>query len=303
MKENQQYFYQVFVLIQLALSNKIFPNWVEISYDEIFPNGMSLYDEFLESNFNINEMSEYDCIERFLGEYSKVVELDLRSSICVVNKVEIDVLSKTYCVSGDGFPTQTITFDDFSDWDCIKGFDGSPLLDCQIDYDDGGNNDGFQFQCVNLVYTICGDYDQGSQWNTPHTIEVINCGGFDISINFGSEIGTQVIGGYKTKKEADEYVKVLKNSFLTGFIVPNEWQGGLGDIQNIWIEPTNNAISEREEFIDIQIKELKIWKLKLISECYNDLLKWATKGNSKVDIDSIKRGSDLDGFISSWEQK
>ena len=54
-----------------------------------------------------------------------------------VTKVILSTVDKKYMMMGKGIPIQIISFDNYSDWDCVMGANSEEaMLDCQIDFDD-----------------------------------------------------------------------------------------------------------------------------------------------------------------------
>ena len=100
----------------------------------------------------------------------------LESDDPCVEVVLLSTIDKKYIVSGRGIPTQIIPFEQFSDWDSIKDFDGNAVLDCQIDYDDSvkmANTDKYyQFQTVDLV-EVDGEITMGNDYRGLDEIELI----------------------------------------------------------------------------------------------------------------------------------
>lgn len=83
-----------------------------------------------------------------------------------VTRVILSTVDKKYSIEGIGIPPQIISFDNYSDWDTIKGLDGDDVLDCQIDIDvDVDESTIYQFQTVDLTIdeegrtTIGGHYE------------------------------------------------------------------------------------------------------------------------------------------------
>lgn len=81
----------------------------------------------------------------------------VESKFAQVDECILDKENFEYTVHGFLIPRQTIKFDTYSDWDCIKGVMGQPIFDCQIDEDEDINGRIYQFQIVDLNY----DVDEG----------------------------------------------------------------------------------------------------------------------------------------------
>ncbi len=85
-----------------------------------------------------------------------------------IDRVILNPDEKKYLVIGKGIASQIISFDDYSDWDTINDFNGEPLFDVQIDFDDSvyqkNELDYYQFQYVDLIYDDDGNPTQGSSW-------------------------------------------------------------------------------------------------------------------------------------------
>lgn len=85
--------YEVFLLIQLALQLGIIDSNNE--YDLMYEEGIGLYAEFENSNFNVHYLGAYDCIVNFLNDkaslmlYGKKAKQSLIDSVC--NKIVEDV--------------------------------------------------------------------------------------------------------------------------------------------------------------------------------------------------------------------
>jgi hypothetical protein len=80
---------------------------------------------------------------------SKFAEVDE----CILDRDKLE-----YTVHGFLIPRQTIGFDNYSDWDCIKGVMGQPIFDCQIDDDEDENGIIYNFQIVDLNYDVDGGF-------------------------------------------------------------------------------------------------------------------------------------------------
>lgn len=87
-----------------------------------------------------------------------------------IDTVILSTKDKQYCIVGRGVPFQTLSFDSYSDWDCVNGMDGHPLFDVQIDFDDSVKLDNkdeyYQFQYVDLILDLYnkGYLTQGNDW-------------------------------------------------------------------------------------------------------------------------------------------
>lgn len=63
--------YGVFLIAELGrLKNVINPN---LEYDLIWETSQAIYNDFLKSNFNDNNKSEYDCISDYLNELKQMI--------------------------------------------------------------------------------------------------------------------------------------------------------------------------------------------------------------------------------------
>ena len=65
-----------------------------------------------------------------------------------VDKVVVDMGKKTYTVSGYLIPKQTIKFTEFGEWNSLADFNGNPIVDCQIDFDEEVR---FQYVDYNII--------------------------------------------------------------------------------------------------------------------------------------------------------
>jgi hypothetical protein len=94
-----------------------------------------------------------------------------------IDTVILSTKDKQYCVVGRGVPFQTLSFDSYSDWDCVNGMDGHSLFDVQIDFDDSlkldNEDDYYQFQYVDLIPTPNNDGYLQSGYNWGNTKEFI----------------------------------------------------------------------------------------------------------------------------------
>jgi len=64
--------YTIFVTIQLAICNGIIDK--EAPYDQQWDEGTKLYETFEGSQYNVDDRSEYDCIEEFLQNDEPTLE-------------------------------------------------------------------------------------------------------------------------------------------------------------------------------------------------------------------------------------
>ena len=60
----ETYYYGVFCMIDIAKGNLVIDPYD--ANDDAWGKGMELYDAFLDSKYNIDDMSEIDCMEEFL---------------------------------------------------------------------------------------------------------------------------------------------------------------------------------------------------------------------------------------------
>lgn len=85
-----------------------------------------------------------------------------------IDRVILNPDENKYLVIGKGIASQIISFYDYSDWDTINDFNGEPLFDVQIDFDDSvkmdNPNDYYQFQYVDIIYNDDGNSRQGDSW-------------------------------------------------------------------------------------------------------------------------------------------
>lgn len=58
--------YEIYLMIELAKCHGLIVH--EQEYDTTWEEGVTLYSEFTKSEFNVDEKSEYDCIEDFLNK-------------------------------------------------------------------------------------------------------------------------------------------------------------------------------------------------------------------------------------------
>jgi hypothetical protein len=170
--------YSIYLMIELAKACELLPK--EYEYDLCWNDGNRLYNEFEGSSFDDEDKSEYDAINDFLEKKLECKVFEERSKAVVVHKVEIDVTGMTYTVTGDGFPTQTLSFDNYSDWDSIKDENGESIVDCQIDFDEN-----FQFQWVNYRMDLDGKISNGLDYQScdDAQMEIVNCAGFRLVKN------------------------------------------------------------------------------------------------------------------------
>ena len=61
--------YEIYLMIELAKCHGLIIH--ELEYDRAWDEGKQLYVEFTKSEFNVDTMSEYDCIEKFLNKKKK----------------------------------------------------------------------------------------------------------------------------------------------------------------------------------------------------------------------------------------
>lgn len=64
--------YPIYVMIELAKCHGLIMD--ELEYDIAWDEGVKLYYKFVKSEFNVDEESEYDCIEKFLTKEEKIVD-------------------------------------------------------------------------------------------------------------------------------------------------------------------------------------------------------------------------------------
>ena len=249
--------------------------------------------------------------EAFKGIYTKHL-CEVISKLARVKTVELDVRNKTYTVEGHLVPKQTISFDDYSDWNYIKGFNGVAIQDCQIDFDEG-----FQFQLTTLNYDSDSgtlNQDGNNEWfgMTNFKFTTVNDIGFDVAVDFGDEIGSQTVGSFDTIEEANEMVQIIKSAMTEptiGLSYSNdEWQGTVGDIKNVWCSPTDNPPLKTWEYnlnsnvvygsfdygeVEAETEEeaIKLAKAAINKEVeeMNDVLVQSAGGQSLgVDVDSVE---------------
>jgi hypothetical protein len=95
-----------------------------------------------------------------------------------ITEVYLNPKEKQYIVVGEGLPIQVITFESYSDWDSVNDFEGKPLFDVQIDFDDSvkmnNPNDHYQFQYVNLIYDENGSCSTGLDYDNADEIIITN---------------------------------------------------------------------------------------------------------------------------------
>jgi len=60
--------YPIFLIIQLSIAKGLIKNDVE--YDLMWETGEAMYNDFLKSEFNVDNQSEYDCITNYLNNLS-----------------------------------------------------------------------------------------------------------------------------------------------------------------------------------------------------------------------------------------
>ncbi len=93
---------------------------------------------------------EFDEWKKFyLGQLHVV-----QGKFATVETIKVDNNNKVYSVEGFLVPKQSIRFDDYSDWNSIIGHCGNPILDCQLDLDEG-----LQFQYTDYNFVI--DAEEG----------------------------------------------------------------------------------------------------------------------------------------------
>ena len=94
-----------------------------------------------------------------------------------VTTVLLSTVDQKYLMVGKGVPLQIISFDDYSDWDCVKGKDGEAVLDCQIDFDDSVKEENtdkyYSFQTVNLIENEDGSISMGYDFKGADFTELI----------------------------------------------------------------------------------------------------------------------------------
>jgi hypothetical protein len=71
--------YQIFTMIELARIANIIP--IDLEYDTTWEQGTALHNEFWASEFNNPKEPEYECIEAFLANKAKTMELETKNHL------------------------------------------------------------------------------------------------------------------------------------------------------------------------------------------------------------------------------
>jgi hypothetical protein len=149
-----------------SVLDKLYPLAFGEVYFEIMVNGNSIsIDMYINDTIDDNvdfyygkkptNQTDFEEFTKFLiGQLCTVESKFAEVDECILDKDKME-----YTVHGFLIPRQTIGFDSYSDWNCIKGVMGQPIFDCQIDedYDPKLESDVYNFQIVDLNY----DVDEG----------------------------------------------------------------------------------------------------------------------------------------------
>lgn len=87
-------------------------------------------------------------------------------------KATYNIPTKHLIIIGDKIKTIDKVIDEMGEWDTIKGLNGKPIYDFQLDFDDSSdrgedtinNESNYNLQYVNLVKLGNDEYIMGDDW-------------------------------------------------------------------------------------------------------------------------------------------
>ena len=97
--------YEIYLMIELAKCHGLITH--ELEYDLAWNEGCGLYVEFTKSEFNVDENSEYDCIENFLNQKVRDLEYKINEKT-PEDELKLNIQALENSQDGDGQLANTI---------------------------------------------------------------------------------------------------------------------------------------------------------------------------------------------------